>query len=58
MNAPHPAKAPPQRIVLDGRYVRLEPIGPQHVTSLYRAIALGWHLPALLDSVAKPAPTT
>ena len=40
MNAPHPAKAPPQRIVLDGRYVRLEPIGPQHVTSLYRAIAL------------------
>jgi RimJ/RimL family protein N-acetyltransferase len=26
--------------VLDGRYTRLEPIGPQHVASLYRAIAL------------------
>ena len=25
---------------------------------VYRAVALGWHLPALLDSVAKPAPST
>ena len=40
MSSPSPAKAPPSRVVLDGRYVRLEPIGPQHVASLYRAIAL------------------
>ena len=32
-----PAKGPPQRVVLDGRYVRLEPIGPQHVANLYAA---------------------
>lgn len=40
MSAPRPAKGPPQRVVLDGRYTRLEPIGVQHVASLYRAIAL------------------
>jgi RimJ/RimL family protein N-acetyltransferase len=38
MSAPRPAKGPPQRVVLEGRYVRLEPIGPQHVASLYDAI--------------------
>ena len=32
-----PAKGPPQRIVLDGHYTRLEPIGPQHVAALYDA---------------------
>ena len=32
-----PAKGPPQRVVLEGRYVRLEPLGPQHVAGLYRA---------------------
>ncbi len=37
MSALGPAKGPPQRIVLDGRYVRLEPLGPQHVAGLYRA---------------------
>jgi RimJ/RimL family protein N-acetyltransferase len=37
MSAPGPAEGPPQRIVLDGRYVRLEPLGPQHVAGLYRA---------------------
>ena len=40
MSAPSPAKGPPQRVTLEGCYVRLEPIGPQHVASLYRAIAL------------------
>jgi RimJ/RimL family protein N-acetyltransferase len=38
---PAPAKGPPQRVALEGRYVRLEPIGPQHVASLYAAIATG-----------------
>lgn len=27
----------PQRVVLDGRYCRLEPIGPQHAETLYAA---------------------
>jgi RimJ/RimL family protein N-acetyltransferase len=37
MSAPHPAKGPPGRVTLTGRYVKLEPIGPQHVASLYAA---------------------
>jgi RimJ/RimL family protein N-acetyltransferase len=41
MNAPKPAKGPPQRVVLEGRYVRLEPIGEQHVASLYAAASSG-----------------
>jgi RimJ/RimL family protein N-acetyltransferase len=36
MSAPSPAQ-PPQRAVLEGRYCRLEPIGPQHAADLYRA---------------------
>jgi RimJ/RimL family protein N-acetyltransferase len=40
MSSPSPAKGPPSRVVLDGHYTRLEPIGPQHVASLYRVIAL------------------
>jgi RimJ/RimL family protein N-acetyltransferase len=36
MSAPSPAR-PPERVVLDGRHVRLEPIGLQHVADLYRA---------------------
>ncbi len=35
MSAPQPAKGPPQRVVLEGRYTRLEPIGVQHVAGLY-----------------------
>ena len=35
MTAPHPAKSAPERIILEGRYVRLEPIGPQHAGDLY-----------------------
>ncbi len=27
--------------MLDGRYARLEPIGPQHVADLYRAASTG-----------------
>ena len=41
MSAPSPAKGPPQRVVLDGRYARLEPIGPQHVSDLYRVASTG-----------------
>lgn len=37
MSAPHPAKGPPQRVTLSGRYVRLEPIGPEHVADLWAA---------------------
>lgn len=37
MSAPHPARARPSRGVLEGRYVRLEPLGPQHAAELYRA---------------------
>jgi RimJ/RimL family protein N-acetyltransferase len=36
MSAPSPARAP-GRMVLDGRYARLEPVGAQHVADLYRA---------------------
>jgi RimJ/RimL family protein N-acetyltransferase len=41
MSPPSPAKAPPERIVLDGRYARLEPIDPRHATDLYRVAATG-----------------
>jgi RimJ/RimL family protein N-acetyltransferase len=37
MTGPSPAKGLPERIVLDGRYARLEPIGVEHVGDLYRA---------------------
>lgn len=37
MSGPQPAQGPPQRVTLAGRYVRLEPLGPQHVADLYRA---------------------
>lgn len=36
MSPPKPALAPDRR-VLEGRYVRLEPIGPQHAADLYAA---------------------
>ena len=36
MTGPRPAR-PPQRIVLKGRYARLEPLGPQHTADLFRA---------------------
>ncbi len=35
MSAPQPAKSAPERIVLEGRYVRLEPLAPQHAADLY-----------------------
>jgi RimJ/RimL family protein N-acetyltransferase len=35
MSAPQPAKSAPERIVLEGRYVRLEPIDQQHAADLY-----------------------
>ena len=36
MTGPQPAKAP-SRVVLDGRYTRLEPLGPQHADDLFAA---------------------
>lgn len=35
MTAPQPAKSAPERIVLEGRYVRLEPIAQKHAADLY-----------------------
>jgi RimJ/RimL family protein N-acetyltransferase len=35
--SPNPALGRPQRIVLEGRYVRLEPLGPEHASDLYAA---------------------
>jgi RimJ/RimL family protein N-acetyltransferase len=35
--APQPAHGRPQRRALEGRYVRLEPLGPEHAADLYRA---------------------
>ncbi len=37
MSAPHPAHGRPQRTTLEGRYTRLEPVGPQHAADLYHA---------------------
>ena len=37
MSAPQPARGRPERIVLEGRYVRLEPLAEQHVAALYAA---------------------
>jgi RimJ/RimL family protein N-acetyltransferase len=37
MTAPQPAKSPPIRVMLDGRYTRLEPLGTSHVHELYGA---------------------
>ena len=36
MSKPQPAKRP-ERVVLEGRYVRIEPIGPQHAADLFAA---------------------
>lgn len=36
MSTPSPARLP-ERVVLDGHYARLEPLGPQHAADLYRA---------------------
>lgn len=35
MSAPQPAKSAPDRIVLEGRYVRLEPLDVSHAADLY-----------------------
>lgn len=37
MSDPHPANGRPQRIVLDGRYVRLEPVAVTHAADLQAA---------------------
>ncbi len=38
MSAPSPAKGPPQRVTLEGRYTRLEPIAEKHVAGLWQAV--------------------
>jgi len=37
LTAPRSASGRPERLVLEGRYVRLEPIGPEHLDGLYAA---------------------
>jgi RimJ/RimL family protein N-acetyltransferase len=37
MSAPQPAKGPPQRVVIEGRYARLEPLAVSHAPDLFRA---------------------
>ncbi len=37
MSTPHPAHGRPTRPVLEGRFVRLEPLGQQHAADLYAA---------------------
>jgi RimJ/RimL family protein N-acetyltransferase len=39
VTAPHPAFALPRRVVLDGRYCRLEPLTVAHAPALYAATA-------------------
>lgn len=35
MSAPQPARSAPERIVLDGRYIRLEPLAAAHAADLF-----------------------
>jgi RimJ/RimL family protein N-acetyltransferase len=37
MTVPHPAKGPPERCVIEGRYTRLEPLAPGHTADLFAA---------------------
>lgn len=37
MRAPGPTSGPPGRVVLEGRYARLEPIAPHHAAGLFAA---------------------
>ena len=52
MNAPSPAQ-PPSRIVLEGRFARLEPLAPQHVAGLWQAV-----VPKRFAYLLGPAPAT
>jgi len=38
MSGPAPAKGPPQRVVLEGRYTRLEPLNASHTRDLFAAV--------------------
>ena len=40
MSAPLPAKSAPKRIVLEGRYARLEPLAPQHAADIFAVSSL------------------
>lgn len=40
MNLPQPARSHPSRIVFEGRYVRLEPLGPEHASDLFAASSI------------------
>ncbi len=52
-----PAKGAPERIVLDGNYVRLEPIGHQHAADLYLA-SIGEGVPERYRWLLNDAPKT
>lgn len=55
MTAPQPAKSAPERIVLEGRYARLEPIGMQHAADIYAA-SIGEGVPERYRWLFSPAP--
>lgn len=52
-----PAKSAPQRIVLSGRYVRLEPIARHHAADLYAA-SIGEGVPERYRWLFKDAPSS
>ncbi len=56
MSAPQPAQ-PPARVALEGRYVRLEPIGPQHAADLFAAMH-GPELDSRFDWLSEYPPGT
>jgi RimJ/RimL family protein N-acetyltransferase len=55
MSAPKPAKSAPQRIVLEGRFVRLEPIEQRHAADLLAA-SQGEGVPERYRWLFGPAP--
>tara|TARA_R110002020_G_scaffold84160_3_gene208731 strand:- start:2343 stop:2996 length:654 start_codon:yes stop_codon:yes gene_type:complete len=40
MSAPQPARSAPERLVLEGRFVRLEPLEPRHAAGLFAVSTL------------------
>jgi len=56
VSAPQPAR-PPEPVVLEGRYVRLEPIGPQHAADLFAAMR-GPELEARFDWLSEYQPAS
>lgn len=53
--SPKPAKSAPERIVLEGRYCRLEPLAPQHAADLF-AVSEGVEAMERYRWLPNPAP--